>query len=180
MFIDTHVHLNSKELGMHLDEVISDAFANNVKKMIVVGYDLETSKKAIELAHQFDWCYAAVGFHPTEIKKLLTETKNLNRPIICVFQPHTFSRTQKYFNDFLSSFENTYQTIFYKTYKAREKHIKGADSKDLFVALKQKQNVYYYNNFNKIIKHLKKYSKPNCIVLFVGAGDIYDIKNLII
>lgn len=68
MFIDTHVHLNSKELGMHLDEVISDAFANNVKKMIVVGYDLETSKKAIELAHQFDWCYAAVGFHPTEIK----------------------------------------------------------------------------------------------------------------
>ena len=69
MFIDTHVHLNSKELGMHLDEVISDAFANNVKKMIVVGYDLETSKKAIELAHQFDWCYAAVGFHPTILIK---------------------------------------------------------------------------------------------------------------
>ena len=60
MFIDTHVHLNSKELGMHLDEVISDAFANNVKKMIVVGYDLETSKKAIELAHQFDLCYACL------------------------------------------------------------------------------------------------------------------------
>ena len=57
MFIDTHVHLNSKELGMHLDEVISDAFANNVKKMIVVGYDLETSKKAIELAHLFYCIY---------------------------------------------------------------------------------------------------------------------------
>lgn len=68
MFIDTHVHLNSKQLESHLEEVIEDAFSKQVTKMIVVGYDLETSKKAIQLAHQYDWCYAAVGYHPTEIK----------------------------------------------------------------------------------------------------------------
>lgn len=68
MFIDTHVHLNSKQLENHLEEVIQDAFLKQVTTMIVVGYDLETSQKAILLAHQYDWCYAAVGFHPTEIK----------------------------------------------------------------------------------------------------------------
>lgn len=69
MYIDTHVHLNNKEIESHLDEVIKDAFNNGVTKMIVVGYDMETSRKAVELADKYDWCYAAVGFHPTEIKE---------------------------------------------------------------------------------------------------------------
>ncbi len=68
MFIDTHVHLNSPELSAHLEEVLQDALRNKVTKMIVVGYDLETSKKAVVLAHNYDFVYAAVGFHPTEIK----------------------------------------------------------------------------------------------------------------
>ncbi len=121
--------------------------------------------------------YFDYAHHPTEIKKLITEVKTLNKPIICVFQPHTYSRTKQYFNDFLSSFEKCYQIIFYKTYKAREKYIKGADAKDLYDALKDKQNVYYYKNFKQIITHLKKYSNSSCVVLFVGAGDIYNIKS---
>ncbi len=124
--------------------------------------------------------YFDYAHHPTEIKKLLSEVKSLNKAIICVFQPHTYSRTKKYFNEFLSAFSETYQTIFYKTYKAREKKSEGLSAKDLYKALKNKHNVYYYNNFNSIINHLKKYSKPNCVVLFVGAGDIYDIKSMIV
>lgn len=68
MYIDTHVHLNNKDIEAHLEEVITDAFKNGVTKMIVVGYDLETSKKAVELANKYEWCFASVGFHPTEIK----------------------------------------------------------------------------------------------------------------
>lgn len=123
--------------------------------------------------------YFDYAHHPTEIKKLLEEVEIFNNPIICVFQPHTYTRTQKYFQDFLSSFSSTYQTVFYKSYSAREKEIKGATSKDLYLKLKDKQNVYYYNSFKKIVKHLKKYAKSNTIVLFVGAGDIYNIKKLI-
>lgn len=68
MYIDTHVHLNSATLNKRLDEVIKAAFNNNVKKFIVVGYNLETSKQAIELSEKYDFCYASIGFHPTEIK----------------------------------------------------------------------------------------------------------------
>lgn len=68
MFIDTHVHLNSEELESHLKEVLDEAYQVGVGKMIIVGYDLKTSIKAVELANSIDGCYAAVGFHPTEIK----------------------------------------------------------------------------------------------------------------
>ena len=68
MFIDTHVHLNNKDLYAKIDEVINDAINNNVKKFLVVGYDLETSKLAIEIATRYEECYAIIGFHPTEVK----------------------------------------------------------------------------------------------------------------
>lgn len=68
MFIDTHVHLNHPEIIKKIDQVLNDAIENNVRKFIIVGYDLETSKLAIEIANKYDNCYACIGFHPTEIK----------------------------------------------------------------------------------------------------------------
>lgn len=68
MFIDTHVHLNDITLYNKLDEVLLDATNNNVTHFIVVGFDLETSKRALELTKKIPNCYCAIGFHPTEIK----------------------------------------------------------------------------------------------------------------
>ena len=67
-YIDTHVHLNDEKLLIHLDEVINDALNNGVRKMFIVGWDKESSKKALELAHKYDFCYAIIGFHPCNIK----------------------------------------------------------------------------------------------------------------
>ena len=68
MLIDTHVHLNNKDLYLKIDEVMLEAKYVGVKKFFVVGYDLETSKLAIEIASKHEECYAIIGFHPTEIK----------------------------------------------------------------------------------------------------------------
>ena len=68
MLIDTHVHLNDEKLYETINDTIEEAVKNGVTKMIVVGYDLESSKRAIAIAHQYPECYAAIGFHPTEIK----------------------------------------------------------------------------------------------------------------
>ena len=76
MFIDTHVHLNNKDLNLKLEEVLKEAYENKVDKFIVVGYDKETSKLAIELAHKINNCYASVGYHPTEIKDYCDEDYN--------------------------------------------------------------------------------------------------------
>ena len=68
MLIDTHVHLNNKDLYQKIEEVINDAKKAKVLKFFVVGYDLETSQLAIEIASKYENCFAIIGFHPTEIK----------------------------------------------------------------------------------------------------------------
>lgn len=76
MLVDTHCHLNSNQLYQKYSEVKKRAEENNVKLFIVPGFDLETSKLAIKLAEEFDNVYAAIGFHPTEIKSYSDDEYN--------------------------------------------------------------------------------------------------------
>lgn len=69
MIIDTHMHIFDDCYQGILDQVIEEAKANNVKIMIAVGYDYLSSKKAIQLAHQYEGIYASVGLHPSEVSK---------------------------------------------------------------------------------------------------------------
>lgn len=84
MFIDSHCHLNDPGLLPRLDEVIKGAFAVGVTSLLCIGWDLESSKKAVEIAKAHPGVYAAVGFQPenidghdlselSEIKKLAQE-----------------------------------------------------------------------------------------------------------
>ena len=67
MIFDTHCHLNSDELLERLEEVLENAKKVGVDKFLVVGWDKKSSFKAVELAHQYEGIYAAIGFHPTDI-----------------------------------------------------------------------------------------------------------------
>lgn len=71
MIIDTHCHLNSEELYSKRAECINKALLLGVNKMIVVGYDVASSKLAIEIAKEYSGIiYAAVGIHPSETIKV--------------------------------------------------------------------------------------------------------------
>lgn len=76
MIFDTHCHLNSEELLSRIDEVLESAHKVGVDKFLVVGWNKESSLKAIELAHQYDGVYAAIGFHPTDIDGVSDEDYN--------------------------------------------------------------------------------------------------------
>lgn len=67
-YIDTHVHLNDEKLFCKIDEVIKEANEKDVHKFFVVGWDLESSKKALEIAEKYEKCYAIIGFHPCNIR----------------------------------------------------------------------------------------------------------------
>ncbi len=69
MIIDSHIHLNDPIYENILDEVINDAIKNSVIKMFVVGYDKESSIKAIEIANKYPFIYAIIGLHPSEVEK---------------------------------------------------------------------------------------------------------------
>ncbi len=70
MLVDTHVHLNSHKFDDNLKEVIKRALDNDVKTMIVVGFDKETNARAISLAEEYPFIFATVGFHPTDAKDI--------------------------------------------------------------------------------------------------------------
>ena len=63
MLFDTHVHLNDSRYENY-HEIIEKARKENVRKMLVVGYDLESSKLAIKIASEYPFIYAAIGLHP--------------------------------------------------------------------------------------------------------------------
>ena len=68
--IDTHCHLNLKGYEDDLLEVIKRAREKGVNKIINVGTSLDTSKKAIKLAKEYEGLYASVGIHPHHADKL--------------------------------------------------------------------------------------------------------------
>ena len=68
MLFDTHVHLNSKMYKKDLGEVIERALEVGVTKMAVVGFDMPSNKRAIQLAEQNECIYAVVGVHPSDAK----------------------------------------------------------------------------------------------------------------
>lgn len=76
MLIDTHCHLNFKAFEGKVEKAIQRAKKSGVKKIIVPGTNLETSKRAVELTQKYDEIYAAVGIHPHH-SKLKTQSSKL-------------------------------------------------------------------------------------------------------
>lgn len=63
---DTHCHLNFPAFDGILPFVIDDARSTGVNNFLIPATNLETSKKALEIASDHQNIYAAVGIHPTE------------------------------------------------------------------------------------------------------------------
>lgn len=72
--IDTHTHLEMPQFDGDREDVINRALDAGLSILINVGSDLKGSKIAVELAHKYDFIYAAVGIHPHEVKEVTAET----------------------------------------------------------------------------------------------------------
>ncbi|HSH25093.1 MAG TPA: TatD family hydrolase [Massilibacterium sp.] len=66
MLFDTHAHLNAEQFNEDREETIKRAIDAGVSNILVVGFDNETIDGAIELAEQYDFIYAAIGWHPVD------------------------------------------------------------------------------------------------------------------
>ena len=76
MLIDSHCHVLSSEYD-NVDEIIKDSINSGVEKIIINGYDLKTSKEAVELANKYDHVYAAVGIGPSNVTDVNDETYDI-------------------------------------------------------------------------------------------------------
>ena len=72
-YFDSHCHLNDADLSCRADEVYQNAMSAGVTSMLVIGWDLESSRNAIRLAEQHPGLYAAIGFHPENLETVSDE-----------------------------------------------------------------------------------------------------------
>lgn len=63
---DTHAHLNATQFEEDREAVIQRALDEGVTHIVVVGFDRETIKGAMQLAEEYDFIYACVGWHPVD------------------------------------------------------------------------------------------------------------------
>lgn len=70
---DSHSHYNDEKFDEDRDEMIKETLNSDVSNFIVAGYNIESSKKAIDIAKQYDSIYAIVGISPNDVKNIKTE-----------------------------------------------------------------------------------------------------------
>lgn len=70
MLIDSHCHLNDEAFSNDVDEVISSAKKTGVGAILVLGWDIESSRHALEIAKRHEGVYCAVGIHPQNMGDL--------------------------------------------------------------------------------------------------------------
>ena len=68
--IDSHCHINSRTYDRDRDEILEEARQSGVQTIVDIGADMESSRKAVEMAARYDMVYATVGVHPHDAKFL--------------------------------------------------------------------------------------------------------------
>ena len=113
--------------------------------------------------------------HPTEIKATLSAARNVGfKRLIAVFQPHLYSRTRDFLNEFAESLMAADITIITDIYRAREEPINGITSADIIEKMWEKDyaNALYVNEVNNLADALFPILKPGDGLVLMGAGDI--------
>ncbi len=150
--------------------------------------DFPTIKKALEsfkgVNRRFDLIgevngikvYDDYGHHPTEIEVTLQAAKlAFQQRLIVVFQPHLFSRTKDFYEEFAKSLLTSDMLILAKIYPARETPIEGVTSELISSACERfgHRNVRYIDDVHKIPAVVAEFAQPGDVVFTIGAGDIY-------
>ena len=90
MIIDSHAHLNDEKIINDITNIISRMKANGVLRVLVPGWDKESSKLSVKLSNEYDEIYGAVGIHPENVEGIelsdLDEIKELtkNKKIVAI------------------------------------------------------------------------------------------------
>lgn len=113
------------------------------------------------------------GHHPSEIEVTLDALKeHTEGKLVCIWQPHTYSRTKSLFNDFLNCFDSADEVIITDIYAAREKYDPTIHSKDVVDALIKKGiNAKYIGTFEKARDYVYEIATEKDLIITTGCGN---------
>lgn len=122
--------------------------------------------------------YDDYAHHPRELTATLKACREWypKSRLIAVFQPHTYSRTKALLDDFARAFKDADIVILTDIYaSAREKNDLGMSGRTLVDRTREfKKDVIYAQNPEKVFDYINDNLRSGDIVIFMGAGDIYN------
>ena len=156
------------EMGIDTDSILSA-----LKKFTGAHRRFETKGRVNGV-----WVVDDYAHHPTEIGvtlKAALQTKP--QRLICVFQPHRYTRTQLLFDEFCACFKGCDKLIVTDIYAASEDPIEGVNSAKLAEGIKKVSgvDVEYVPSLAEIETYLAKTARSGDLVMTIGAGDVYKV-----
>ena len=185
---------NSKELGkvklkIHGQHNVLNALAT-IAVAIQVGVDFDDIVRGLSQFHgakrRFQtkghvknvWVVDDYAHHPTEIAATLKAAHETNpRRLICVFQPHRYSRTKLLLKEFGNAFKEADVLVLTDIYAAGEKPIEGVTGESILkeVIETTSQDVSYIPNVDEIADYLVDVVEEGDLVITMGAGNVYQV-----
>ncbi len=185
------VKYRDKELGRIKLSIPGVHNVKNALVAVIIAKELEIEfpviKKALEsfsgVYRRFEIKYNKeilvvddYAHHPTETSATLSGVRaGWDRRLIAVFQPHLYSRTRDFYQEFGRSFLNSDIFICTDVYPAREEPINGVSGALIADAAKKfgHKNVMYIPDKKNIPSVLNELKQDNDIIITMGAGDIW-------
>ncbi len=183
--------VKGKEMGRIRLNIPGEQYVRNSLVAVTIGLELgiefNTIKKALEkftgVYRRFETKYNNkilviddYAHHPTETTVTLEGIRaGWDRRLIVVFQPHLYSRTRDFYQEFGRSFLNSDIFICTDIYPAREEPLGGVTGELISNTAKKlgHKNVYYVKDKNEIPAKLMELKKDGDIIVTMGAGDIW-------
>lgn len=124
------------------------------------------------------WIVDDYAHHPTEIGVTLKAARQTQpKRLLCVFQPHRYTRTQLLFDEFCASFVGCDELIIVDIYAAGEDPIEGVSSAKLAEGIHAAtgQKVQYIPRLAKAEEYLQAQAQAGDLIMTIGAGDVFKI-----
>ena len=118
------------------------------------------------------------GHHPTEVRATLAAAKAaLGRRVVCVFQPHRYTRTKHQLEEFFTAFNQADKVIILDIYAAGEQPIPGVSGQSVFEGIRDygHKDAAYLGSKEQVVKHLAGTLRQGDLLLTLGAGDVWKL-----
>lgn len=169
----------SRLMGIEMEQVVSAL------------YDFTGTDRRFQYKGKFNGAeiYDDYAHHPTEIAASLAAARTLpHERLIVVFQPHTYTRTKAFLQEFADELSEADVLILAPIYAAREKDEYGVHSIDIKKLVDAKnlqgfgdlERCYCFDTFDDIQKFLEKISSTGDLLITMGAGDVVKIGDSIL
>ena len=119
--------------------------------------------------------------HPTEVRATLATARQRfgGRRLVCLFQPHTYSRTRYLLEGFRTCFEGLDELLIADTYAARETPEAGMDGRQLAEAI-ERPHARFVPSFEEAAETAAALLRPGDVFFTIGAGDVDQVGPMVL